>query len=187
MEVSREFFFTWKDVKRLFKKNQKKYIRFLALSFFSALFLYLVQPVRYQANATFKQSTQDQTIRGQSELLLSALQSAASLSKEEGAEPLLTSRTLIREVVETLGLQMQSRQFFIAKVFRNLKNSFLAELGCKRFSNNPFEFSSVRSESSEPIFFFLRFLEGDLFEVFDSFLYFVCFSRYHIFTIQKLT
>lgn len=165
---SKEVFFTWKDVKRLFKRQKKSYLRLFVVSFFCVLFLYLVQPVRYEASATFKQSTQDQQIKGQSELLLSVLQSAASLSKEESAQPLLTSRTLIREVVETLGMQIQSKQSFILKCLCNITNNLFVELGFKRHQENPFQFSYVRSETMEPLSFFLKFQSSDSFEVMNA-------------------
>src|SRR3989339_1372274 len=165
---TKEVFFAWKDVKRLFLRKKKIYKFFLIGSFFGVLLLFLMGPVRYQATATFKESKQEYGVKGQSEFLMSVLQSAASFSREEGVQSMFASRTLIREVVNQLGLQVDNKEFVLLRLIKNIRANFSAELGMSVSKINPFQFSHVLSDIEKPISFFITFQEADLFEVLND-------------------
>lgn len=165
---TKEVFFTFKDLKRLFLRKKRVYGFFLAFSFLIVLLAFLSGSIRYQATATFKESKQDHGVKGQSEFLLSVLQSAASFSREEGVQSMFASRTLLREVVEDLGLQIQKKEVFFLRLFRNVFDNFRAELGIVPLKKKLFHFSHVSSDTQSQIQFYLRFTSENLFEVWDG-------------------
>ena len=155
---SKDLFFTGKDVKRLFKRKKKFYVKFFLSSFFVALALYLFQAPRYKATAVFRQASQP---KDQKELIRSFLQSSSLLPSEGSAKSIFESRTLLKEVVEFLGLQIQSP----SQRFLPLKDSLFAEMGFKIPDRKLFHFSHVFSGVEEKASFFLIFLNDHTFEV----------------------
>lgn len=133
-------------------------MRFFVFIFFCVLFLYCFQVPKYKATAVFKQASH---IKDQKEWMRSFLQARVLPNSEGNAKSIFESNTLLKEVVEFLGLQIESPPQRLCC----LKDNFLLELGFKIPDRRLFYFSNVHSEVEEIVPFFLVFLEGFSFEV----------------------
>ncbi|MES2200389.1 MAG: hypothetical protein V4489_09535 [Chlamydiota bacterium] len=162
--MEKEWFMTKKDVKRIFLRNKKQYIRLFIWTSCLVLFFCLIEPPHYTANATFRFSAQGQE---QSDLLRSFLQNnRMSAGKEGGTQAVLESRTLLRLVVEDLGLLLEGpKPFFCIRWMETAKDRIFAECGAKIPDRKMFAFSNVHLAEESPSDFFLRFTSEDAFEI----------------------
>lgn len=164
--MEKEWFMTKKDVMRIFSRNKKRYIRLFVWASCVVLFFRLIDPPHYTANATFRFSAQGQE---QSDLLRSFLQNnRISAGKEGGTQAVLESRTLLRLVAEELGLLLEGpKPFLLVRWMKTAKDRIFTECGCEIPDRRKFVFSDVHLSSESPSNFFLQFVEGDDFEVYD--------------------
>ncbi len=157
---------TGKDIKRVFSRNKKKYVRlFLAVSAV-VFFFRLIDPPHHTSNGVFKFSGQGQE---QSDLLRSFLQNSKLPSgKDGGVQALFESRTLIRQVAEELGMLLEDPKS-VFPVYRALavKDRIWAECGKKVPERRKFIFSNVHLAEETPLGFFIRLTADDEYEVYD--------------------
>ncbi len=164
--MEQEWFMTKKDVKRIFFRNRKRYIRLFVWTSSLILFFRLIEPPHYTANATFRFSAQGQE---QSDILRSFLQNnRISAGKEGGTQAVLESRTLLKLVAEELGLLLEGPKSFLpVRWTQTAKDRIFAECGCKIPDRRMFSFSDVHLAEESPSDFFLKFTEEDAFEIYD--------------------
>ncbi|MBS0628264.1 MAG: hypothetical protein JSS09_08645, partial [Verrucomicrobia bacterium] len=164
--MDQEWFMTKKDIKRIFFRHKKKYIRIFMWVSCLILFFRLIDPPCYTTNATFRFAVQGQE---QSDLLRSFIQNSKMASgKEGGAQAVLESRTLLRQVVEHLGLALEEpKPFIFVRWLQAAKDRIFAELGMKTPDRRMFIFSDVHLVEENPSDFFIRFLDEKKFEVID--------------------
>ena len=108
--VVKEWFFTTKDVKRIFLRNKKTYFRVFFAVFLLVFCIYLYKSPVYVATALFKQSSQ---ATKDTEMFQTLLQNSNLSFKESGAQAILESRTLLKQVVEELALNLEVREPFL--------------------------------------------------------------------------
>lgn len=163
--MEKEWLFTKKDMTRIFLRKKKLYVSFFIWASCLTIFFRLIQPPSHIAQATFRFSNQGGE---QSDLLRSVLQnSRVSAGKENGVQSVLESRTLLRQVVEELGLNLEGpRPFFLIRWVQSAKDRIFSELGWKIPDRRDFIFSKAHFKEDVPSDFFLSFTEQEAFDVY---------------------
>lgn len=141
-DPSSERVFTLEDIKRLWRRKQRRWIR---LSFLFACGVFGVcslSGVGYLSKATFKEEAeQSSEAQGLSKLL----SLGGTLSQSPQASVYLKSEAVLEPLVERLGLQVQIPRGgnLFTKIFRRIRENFLAEQGKPLSELDSFVFSSV--------------------------------------------
>ncbi len=160
-----EVFFTMRDLVRLCKRRSRFYAKTALWVFIGAFCVLWLQKPLYRADAIFKQSEsrQDQT-----EWVRSFLRNVGSFSSDAGGQVVMQSRSILKKVIEDLGLQMQvkERGFLGSCAFR-MAHNLLAELGIHLSPQDRFFFRHVVFEGAASRSFFLRYEGEGLFSVLD--------------------
>ncbi len=100
------FFASFSDILSILRRSQKK-ILYFALTFgMLGVLLALIQPIRYQAEATFRERGIKQSSLSSSSSILQLLSSGNGMGGTESeAKSLMMSRTILKDVIEKLHLQ----------------------------------------------------------------------------------
>jgi tyrosine-protein kinase Etk/Wzc len=122
-----DFLISLKDCLEILKKGKFKIIGF-ALSFATIAALYsLTKPVKFEAEATFKEKTNSQTGLNSSSLA-SIFFSGLSVGGKNEAITMMKSRKLLKRVISALGLQSTLiRQKVESPILENIKKNFALE------------------------------------------------------------
>ncbi len=163
--MEKEFFFTLKDVKRLFIRRKKLYQRLFFIGFLSLFILNLCFPPIYKANAVFKYASQE---GGESDLLRSFLQKSSFSFKESGVQSVLQSRTLLKKVLGELALNVEVQDPIFVRWFQRAKDRIWAEIDSVLPDRDVLAFSHVFFEGVSPLKGFIRFLDDASFEVLND-------------------
>ncbi|MBY0530167.1 MAG: hypothetical protein K2P51_08305 [Rhabdochlamydiaceae bacterium] len=118
------------------------------------------------AHASFKQAPQanETALR-----LKEMFQAGGMSSSESGTSAIMQSRTVLRDVVEEMGLQVEMKSpFWLTTLFARAWDNIAAELGKKIADPDPFAFQRVKYEGEKTSTFFLKPLDATRFEVYNA-------------------
>lgn len=164
--MEKEFFFTWKDVKRLFLRKKKVYSCLFCLAFLFVLIFRLTSPPLYTATAIFKQASQESS---NADLIRSFFQSPGLGSKESGVQTVLESRTLLKKVIQDLGLALEVLDSSVPlRWIQAAKDRIYTELGFPISERSSLQFSHAFFEIESSLDFYLKFLEEGSFEILNK-------------------
>lgn len=160
-----EIILCFSDLKRLFYKALPK-IKKASLAGACFFFLYfLVKEPRFVAEATFKQAASVHEGR----FHLKDLFQAASPNSEFGASALLTSRAVLRDAVEELGLQVKwDRHFRITNLLGRVWENISLELGRPLDDVERFVFRQVKYEGEKAKTLLIKILGDGSFRLYDE-------------------
>ena len=164
--MEKEFFFTWKDLKRLFLRKKKVYSSLFFVTFLCVFTVKIISPPLYTATAIFKQASQESS---SADLVRSFFQHPSLGGKESGVQTVLESRTLLTKVIQDLGLAFEVKDS-IAPIrwIQTAKDRIYAELGFSIPKREKFQCSHVFFDIERPVTMYLRFLERDSFEILNT-------------------
>lgn len=155
---------TYFDLKRIFLRHFaliKRVTLFCGLIAF--VFLSLREPV-YQAEASFRQLGKQTDNFSMKEIFQQILPAFA----ESGTVSIMNSNEMLRDVVETLGLQMHcNADGLFIKALKRIWENLTCELGGKLTDKEVFRFSDVVYTGENSLKFFIRLTEEDSFELLD--------------------
>jgi len=165
--MEKEWFATTADLKRLFVQKKKHYLRLFLLAAMAVVGYRFITFPSYTAKATFRFSAQGQD---ESHMLRSFLQNPRStLSKEGAAQILLSSRTIIRQTAEDLGLLFEEKPiFFPFRCILAAKDRLFAELGLKTPDRRNILFSDVQVQGDEKWNFSIYLTKEGSFDLYDE-------------------
>ncbi len=154
------------DLKRLFRKLRSQLIGVVILGAMIAFCLLSVREPKYVAQASFKQTSNT----GDSGLRLKDLfQGVATGGGDSGAASVMQSRTILRSVVEKLGLQIQcTDQLWLTQVIHTVIDNLYAECGKEISPLHSFRFEKVAYEVETATVFYIKPVDALSFEVFDA-------------------
>lgn len=125
------------------------------------------RPIRFEAKATFKEGGIAKE-RGDS-LVNGMLRFIGAAEPSIGGEKIILCYDILREVVETLGLQGDVvQEGKIKRFFQNIKEQLQAELKSPLEEVNPFLFASVHYEKEKGKQLYLFFPSRGAFEVYSA-------------------
>jgi hypothetical protein len=155
------------DFKRLFVKllPDIKKAAFIGAAF---LFFYLLlQEPRFVAEATFKQATPIHETGFQLKDLFQL--NGGNSSQETGASVLLTSRKVLRDAVEELGMQVRwDRHFRLTRLLGRVAENVGIEMGCSLGDQERFVFEKVRYDGEREKTIFIKMVDQHAFKLFDQ-------------------
>lgn len=158
--------FTFYDMKRLFLRHRSR-IKATALFFGIAVFaLLLLREPAYELEATFKQaSKQNELSMGMKEMF----QQFMALSTESGTIAVMQSKTVLRNVVEELGMQAEcDPDFFLVAALKHVWENLYTEFGGTLSDPDRFVCSDVVYSGERPLKMFVRLTESGSYQLFDN-------------------
>jgi len=166
--VNNEIFISGADIKKLYCRHKKWLKRcVLAVTLFAALYA-LRRPPCYLAEASFKQGGSKPSI-GFSMPSLHLLDGFMGLSGESNTSSLMRSRSLVAEVVEKLGLQIERVPFSrIARFFSQGVQNITLFAGTELEEPSRFNFENVSYKKEKAALFYLQFHSEDAFTLLNA-------------------
>lgn len=160
-----ERIFTLQDVKDLFFSLRKKILLVtLAGALFAGTFAWTKSPPKYKITATFKEEAE----KRDSEAFLEKMIGGVAGGQAQ-AIVLMKSDQVLKPLVEEMGLAASvSRSGFISKVYRRLRDNWLAERGRPLQDLQLFQFRDVRYEGEVSANYWLCFQDSCHFSVLDG-------------------
>lgn len=164
---SDEIVICFSDLKRLFYRMLPQVKRGGLVGACAIFLLLLVKEPRFLAEATFKQAA---SVHESGSQLKELFQTVTGNSNQEmGTVSLMTSRAVLRDVVEELGLQVKwDRHFRITKLLGRICENIGLEIGCSLSDVERFAFRSVRYEAETKKTLFIKVLSERSFQLFDE-------------------
>lgn len=149
---------TYSDLKRLFFRHFSK-IKLAAIFCGLAVFGFLLlrEPV-YFAEATFKQIGKRNDV---SNNMTEIFQQMLPLPTESGTMSILRSNEMLKDVVQTMGLQVRSNpDFFLVKGIKRIWENMSCELAGTLSDPDTFAFNNVSYDEEKPLKLFIK-LKGE--------------------------
>jgi hypothetical protein len=138
------FLLTVSDLFGIFKKHKRRLLRFFVLGTIIGLLFAHARPLVFLGKASFKEgATQSSSIS------LSQILSTSFLQKENGAQFLMRSESVLKKVVEKMGLQVHVKQHLQSGLLRNLFDNSLYSLSHVYLEPKNFEFCDVSFEGKK--------------------------------------
>jgi len=157
---------TYTDLKHLFLRHRtkiKKGALFCGLAVFA--FLLLKEP-SYRVEAAFKQGTKPSEASSQ---MKEVFQQLLPPTLESGVATTMRSQEVLRDAVETLGLQISpKREFFLWRGLRRIGENLRAELTTSLSDKDPFYFEGVSYSGEENLPFFIEWKGEERFYLLDQ-------------------
>lgn len=164
---SDEIIVCFSDLKKLFYKTLPKIKRAGLIGASTAFLFFLVKEPRFIAEATFKQAASVHEVGFQLRDLFQV--GSSSSDQETGAGVLLTSRGVLRDTVEELGLQVEwDRHFRITRLLGRIWENIGMEIGCSLADVEGFVFKKVRYEGESAKTLFIKVLNDGSFRLLDE-------------------
>lgn len=156
---------TFSDLKGLFLRHRSTIKLSAIVSSLIALVLLLLSEPLYRAEATFKQAGKQSDIStNMREIFLQML----PVSSDSGILTIMQSNELLKDVVETMGLQVKCNpDFFLLRVFSRIWENISHELAWSLSDPDPFRFSNVSYLEEKPLKLFIKLQENNLFQLFN--------------------
>lgn len=161
-----EHFILFSDIKELFFRSIKWIVLGVIVFGAAGVWIRSQVPVKHKVYATFKDSEKNV---GEAKSVFDSLLKAMDVSVEsQGGHVLLTSSSVLKPVIEKLGLQavVQEKSQFSEKLER-FRHSLLAEFETPIIEKEPFSFKDVSYQEELPSRYVLFFRSKELFEVRD--------------------
>lgn len=156
--------FTLFDVRRLFWKERKKWVRAAAIGAFLGFCIAVIRPLQYEALATFQEGKDRAESKGVS---LKDLWSGANDAEQSKVIALMRSDRLLKSVVKQQGLQASILSGGLwQKGWRRIYTACREEIGLSSIKHDPFEFGFVEYEGTKPILYQLCFEDASHFSLF---------------------
>lgn len=158
--------FSLKDVVRFWRAQRRRWIRIAMLGGALAFLFFATRPVKYRAEATFKEGVESSGTESVLKDLFSNMQMGAS---QPQASVLMKSYAVLRPLVEKLGLQVSIEETSsgrIEKTYRRIAENLRAEWGKRLEDPDRFVFQDVVYEGESPLLLFLKFEHPGSFTVF---------------------
>ncbi len=132
-----------------------------------AFLLVLVKEPRFIAQATFKQAEPVHEVGSKLRDLFHV--GSGGSGSETGASALLTSRTVLRDTVEELGLQVKwDRHFWITRLLGRIWENIGVELGFTLADVDAFVFKQVKYEGEKAKVLFIKVLNDSSFKLLNE-------------------
>lgn len=158
-----DYILYYSDLKRWFVKLRLSVFKVMGACFLVCLVFLSQRELKYQAEATFRHAHQ----RSKDLIQLNKLVSKILPSQtESSAISLMTSKLILKQAMEDLGLQMLVQPHFFTRPM-NVGRQFLFELGIPPNKRNLFSFSSVHYSGKNSSTLYLKCLSSEQFEIYD--------------------
>lgn len=135
----------------------------------SGLFVFLILLLRaphYQIESTFKQSSKQSDI---SSNMKKVVQQFMPLLSESAVIAVMQSNEVVGKAAQRLGLQVGcSSDFFLAKVFKRIRNNLLLELGGALSDPDTFSFTDVSYSGEKSLKLFIKMNDASRYQLFDE-------------------
>jgi hypothetical protein len=133
-----------------------------ALGFFIACLF----PIKFQSNASFKYEGQKDENTLSPETILKSL---TEMGSAQDLKPYFHSRTILRPVVEKLGLQIIAyEKNLFARLFQRAFENCKAEIRLYLPREESFRFSNVKCDEELTRYFYIKFSDATHYELFDG-------------------
>jgi hypothetical protein len=154
------------DLKRLFYKIRFQMKRVVLFCVTVTFCLLLCREPKYMAQASFKQAPQ----ANETALRLKEMFQAGGLnSSESGTSAIMQSRTVLRDVIEEMGLQVEANSpFWLTGLLSRAWDNIAAEMGKKIADPDPFAFQRVKYDGEKRAIFYLKPIDAMSFEVYNA-------------------
>lgn len=157
---------TFSDLKRLLLRH-RSIIQLSAivcgLCIFASL---LLREPQYHAEATFKQASRQNDVSMNMKELFQHILPASS---ENGAMTIMRSNELLKNVVETMGLQVHcDPDFFLIRAFKRIWENALCELSKPLSDPDAFRFSNVSYEGEDLLRLYIKLNDAAHYQLLDS-------------------
>ncbi len=164
---SDEIIVCFSDLKRLFYKTLPKIKGACLIGASLAFLLVLIKEPRFIAEATFKQAEAVHEMGFQLRDLFQIGSGSSNL--DTGASALLTSRTVLCDAVEELGLQVEwDRHFWITRLLGRIWENIGIELGCSIADVDGFSFKQVKYKGEKARVLLIKVLNDRSFKLLDE-------------------
>jgi len=172
------FLISLSDIALIIRRSKKKIAFVTVLMSLLAVSMALTKPVLYQAESTFQMKS-SRSLPEMSSSFLVMMAGLTSMSNENEASAVMKSRTLLKPVIETLGLQASlsyngvgTEEGAWSKIFNNLWIEFSLYRSPLHHALDDFSFPLTVSDASYsgevPSAITLRFMSDRDFEVFQG-------------------
>ena len=158
-----EKIFSLSDLVWLFRKNRHAIIRIALVGCAFAAIVVFSKPVFYKAEATFKESAEQNERQG---LLNEVVANMGLSAGAPQAGALMKSYQVLKPLIRRMGLQANVAQTgSLRRKWKRVCDIICAELGCKLDDPDSFRFSDLAYDGEKPLDLRLCFIDAERFEI----------------------
>ena len=163
--VSNDTIITYSDLKRAFFRHLTKIKTATVICGLMVLIVLVLSEPRYRAEASFKQAGRHSDI---SLNMKELFQQILPLPAENETIAIMQSNAVLKDVVETLGLQVRCQTgFLVFKALKRIWENFYCEMKLPLSDVDPFRFKDVSYSGEVPLKFYLKLIGDGQFQLFN--------------------